>query len=85
MHVHHPDSGDVHALHEPMPVGDAVWVEDDHTQPTPTPATGNERLDAALRDVANLSGVDVSEHAARFEAAHDVMRDILNTSAEGTF
>jgi len=60
-------------------MGNAGLV-DNQTSPGPSsaPATGNERLDAALLDVAELGDVDVAGHVARFEAVHDVLRDILN-------
>jgi len=45
-----------------------------------SPETGDERVDEALRRVADLSGVDVSEHPAVLEAAHDVLRETLNRS-----
>jgi len=45
--------------------------------------TGNDRLDAALLDVADLGDLDVADHVARFEAAHDVLRDILNPPPQG--
>jgi len=71
-------------LDRPARVSDAERVEEDQSQSASAPVTGNPRLDAAMREVADLSGVDVSEHAARFEAVHDVMRDILNDPARGS-
>lgn len=44
------------------------------------PQTGDERLDEALRRVADLDGVDVAEHPAVFEQAHDVLRELLRRS-----
>ena len=44
------------------------------------PQTGDERVDEALRRVADLDGVDVAEHPALFEQAHEVLRELLRSS-----
>ncbi len=41
------------------------------------PVTGREDIDAALRDVADLSDVPAGEHVERLTRAHEVVSNAL--------
>lgn len=50
--------------------------------PEPQPVrTGVPEVDAVLEAVEGLDEIEVSEHAAVFESAHDQLRRALDTSA----
>ncbi len=70
------------AVDEQAPVNEAGQVDRlDSPETAVPPTTGNSRVDAALRQIANLDGVEVFDHPARYEAVHDVLRDVLNGSS----
>ena len=43
------------------------------------PVTGDERVDEALRGLSELAQLEVDEHAPRFDAVHEVLREVLNS------
>lgn len=55
-------------------------------EPTPEPvaATGEPRVDAALRLLDRLPGLPVSEHPALFERVHAQLSDVLGELDSGS-
>ena len=63
------------------------WIEDAEpfgaprqgapASPEPVPATGEPRVDAALRLLERLPGLPVSEHPELFEQVHAQLSDVL--------
>ena len=49
------------------------------TEATGTPATGEPRVDEALRGVEDLDGLPVDEHADRLAAAHAALQEVLRS------
>ncbi len=45
--------------------------------PPQAPATGDDRVDEALRGVEGLDEVPVDEHAERLAAAHTALQEVL--------
>ncbi len=46
------------------------------------PQTGDQRVDDALRSVADLDGSPVDEHAERLTAAHGALQEVLRQPTE---
>ncbi|EFQ83938.1 hypothetical protein HMPREF0063_10654 [Aeromicrobium marinum DSM 15272] len=44
------------------------------------PPTGHPEVDEALDGLRDLDTVEVTEHAARFDRVHGILRDILSTA-----
>jgi hypothetical protein len=53
-------------------------------RPEPVPATGEPRVDAALRLLDRLPGLPVSEHPALFERVHAQLSDVLGELDSGS-
>ena len=47
------------------------------------PATGDDRVDAAVAGLSRLAGTPADEHVAVLEEAHGQLRDILGELSEG--
>lgn len=52
------------------------------SEPTAPPQTGDERVDDALREVADLEDAPVDEHAERLAAAHTALQEVLRQPSE---
>jgi hypothetical protein len=46
------------------------------------PETGDRRVDAALRGVADLDEAPVDEHAERLSTAHSALQEVLRTPVD---
>ena len=53
-------------------------------EPTLSPPTGDDRVDAAMAGLSRLAGAPAEEHVAVFEEVHGRLRDILGEASEGT-
>jgi hypothetical protein len=51
--------------------------------PVPVPATGEPRVDAALKLLDRLPGLPVSEHSELFEQVHAQLSDVLGELDSG--
>ncbi len=52
-------------------------------EPEPVPATGEPRVDAALKLLDRLPGLPVSEHSELFEQVHAQLSDVLGELDSG--
>ena len=53
-------------------------------EPTLSPPTGDDRVDAAMAGLSRLAGAPPEEHVAVLEEVHGRLRDILGEANEGT-
>jgi hypothetical protein len=53
-------------------------------EPTLSPPTGDDRVDAAMAGLSRLAGAPPEEHVAVLEEVHGRLRDILGEVNEGT-
>ncbi len=60
-------------------VPESAWRSAEHWQ-----ATGEPRVDEALRKLDGLAGLPVAEHPAVFEQAHARLRDVLGELDSGS-
>jgi hypothetical protein len=68
--------------HETEP-GEAIPAPVAATVAAPGPATGEPRVDAALRLLDRLPGLPVSEHPELFEQVHAQLTDVLGELDSG--
>jgi hypothetical protein len=63
--------------------GEPVPAAELEPEVAPAPATGEPRVDAALRLLDRLPGLPVSEHSELFEQVHAQLSDVLGELDSG--
>jgi hypothetical protein len=77
------DAGPTAGEPEPGPIRTREQASDQAREPASAPATGEPRVDAALRLLERLPDLPVNEHPELFELVHAQLSDVLGELDSG--